>query len=205
MRVHAGVRTHSHHFVFSDFGSCRRPQGNNTPTHWGLCFHFCTLLPSVALRGKHCLCTSVPSLQWTAPHLCLCLQSSAWIYCFRCQGFLSLDATPGLHDCFMQRRWKKIQKTCKQTCATKLPEPSIAHVCCAVHIWNDYQHFAFYEICICSATRGLSGIEVRRTPIVIVYYPKIIPGDCMEFIKPKNMSLKELLIPLFSTSTQHSV
>lgn len=64
-------------------------------------------------------------------HLCRCLLSSAWIYCFRCQGFLSLDATLGLHGLFYATRLQKVQKTCKQTCAAKPSEPSVAHLCCA--------------------------------------------------------------------------
>lgn len=122
----------AHHFVFSDFSSCWRPQGSNTPTHWGLCFHFCTVLPSVALHGKRCLFVYMRSyLQWTVPHLCRCLVSAARIYCFRCQGFLSLDATLGLHGLFYATRLQKVQKTCKQTCAAKRSEPSVAHLCCA--------------------------------------------------------------------------
>lgn len=124
----------AHHFVFSDFSSCWRPQGNNTATHWGLCFHFCTVLPSVALHGKHFLFVYMRSyLQWTVPHLCRCLLSSARIYCFRCvKGFSLWMQRSGCMDCFMQRGSRKSRRRAsKQTCAAELSEPSVAHPCCA--------------------------------------------------------------------------
>lgn len=46
-------------------------------------------------------------LQWTVHHLGRCLQSSATVCCFRCQGFLSGDGTLGLHDCFKQHSCRR--------------------------------------------------------------------------------------------------
>lgn len=92
--------------LFSDLSSCWRPQGNNTQTLWGLCFHSCTVLPWLPLRGKRYLCTCLlarAELRITSVGVC---KVQPGVRRFRCQGCLSWDGRLGLHDCFKQRGYR---------------------------------------------------------------------------------------------------
>lgn len=110
MCVHAALCIHSHkaaRLFSSDFSSRWRPQGNNTQTTPRAAFPFVHCSTSTFSPWQTLFVNMRSHWQWTVRHLSRCLQSSARVYCFRCQGFLSWDGTLRLHDCFKQHRYRK--------------------------------------------------------------------------------------------------